>query len=384
MGFLDVALLSIAFTAVLFLFKNRDQRIFSVVLFAKILFIAFFAVMIDVPAVRDMIVRLNVDQGWYFNTAMTVSEAVRKYGLFINYSWVVGNQNFLYNMILGLYAAANGALNPLSYLLLNLAVSCGIVFFCVRIRRKLTGSTDVMFFALILFLLPSLNIYAMLMLRDLMIGLVVCAFFDALLSRRYLRIALLIAVMYFLRNQFAFILLLAALIDFYLRNRKIVPLPLRISLGGLAACVIVPVAAGTVYGYIFGYFNLQFLYGFFSWLPFGFLGLDFIVQDRSVLAASLGSLIAYRIISPETLLLPLFFIVSLFRGFVSDDHRRIAAVICPVLLLYCFGYYTEYHLMFVRLFIPFYPIFFVLSYDTAVAVFTRCAEKIRQRRVLCT
>lgn len=379
MGLLDAGLLSIALLGSCMAIRGRF-RLLGAAAFAKLFVVAVFAFLSDVPAVHDLVVRLNVDQGWYNATAQSVADAVSKYGFFIDYTWVVGNQNFLYNAVLGVYAAANGSLNPVSYLLLNFAVYAGIVFFCLRIRRTLGGKGNDAVFAAVLFLLPSLNIYSMLMLRDLLIGLVLCAFIDALLMKRYLSQVVILSVMFALRNQFALILLLASAFDWYMRNRRIVALPLRVSIGGLAAIAALFVVADSRYGYMLDNLNPWFLAGFFSWMPFGFLGLDFVVQDSSVLAASFGSLVLYRLISPETFLLPLLFAVSLVRAKrFSPEWRRLAGVLCLVLLVYCFGYYTEYKLMFVRLFIPFYPVFFVMTYDVFADVCGRIYETIQGR-----
>jgi hypothetical protein len=379
MGLLDATVLCAALLGSCMLLRGRF-RLAGAAAVMKLFLIAVFAVMIDVPSVYAVIVRLNVDQGWYGATAHSVADAVSSYGLFIDYSYVVGNQNFLYNAILGLYTAANGSLNPLSWLLLNFAVYAGIIFFCLRIKRTLgvKGRDD--FFALALFLLPSLNIYSMLMLRDLLIGLALCAFIDALLARRYLSQLLLLGAVFALRNQFAFILFFASALEWYIRNRKTVALPLRLSAIGLGSIAVLIIAAGGRYGYLLNYFNLSFLYGFFSWVPLGFLGLDFIVQDRSVLAASFSSLVLYRLISPDTFLLPLFFLVSLVRSrSMSASWKRLSFVLCVVLFIYCFGYYSEYKLMFVRLFIPFYALFFVLSYDTIIDALHGIADKIPWR-----
>lgn len=379
MGLLDAGLLSLAFLGSLMALRGRF-RLLGAAALAKLFVIAVFAFLSNVPSVHQIVVRLNVDQGWYGATAQSVADAVSKYGLFIDYTWVVGNQNFLYNAVLGIYAAANGSLNPVSYLLLNFGVYAGIVFFCLRIRRALGGKGDETLFAAVLFLLPSLNIYSMLMLRDLLIGLVLCAFIDALLSRRYVSQIVILLVMFALRNQFALILLLASAADWYMRNRRIVALPLRLSIGGIAVIAALLTAAGSRYGYLLDNLNPWFLAGFFSWIPFGFLGLDFIVQDSSVLAASFGSLLAYRLISPETFLLPLLFAVSALRARrFSPQWRRLAGVLCLVLFVYCFGYYTEYKLMFVRLFIPFYPLFLVMTYEPLAQICGRVREIISRR-----
>ncbi|MGL4369687.1 MAG: hypothetical protein ACRCUT_08455, partial [Spirochaetota bacterium] len=213
--------------------RKKDNRLFCSVILAKLVCIFFFSALIDAPFVKSILVRLNTDQLWYHDTAYAVSDAVARGGLFIDYPSVVGNQNFLYNVILGLYARANGSLSDISYLLLNLIIYIDIVFYCVRLRREITGKSGSRIFALLLFLLPTMNIYSFLMLRDLLIALVLCAFLYYLVLRRYIPLAVSLVLIYYLRNQFAYILILAAAVWIYCSVRRQIPLAVRISSAGI-------------------------------------------------------------------------------------------------------------------------------------------------------
>ncbi|MGL4370314.1 MAG: hypothetical protein ACRCUT_11695, partial [Spirochaetota bacterium] len=221
-----------------------------------------------------------------------------------------------------------------------------------------------------------------LMLRDLLIALVLCAFLYYLVSRRYIPLAVSLVLIYYLRNQCAYILILAAAVWIYCSLRRQIPLAVRISSAGIILTAGIFISAAGRFGYIYDYCEPLFLLNFASWLPFGFLGLDFIMQGTGVLAASVSSLIFYRIISPETVLLPVLFIITAFHSGKSERHARLLFVVSAALLAYCFGYYIEYRLMFIRLFIPFYPVLFVLSYDTAAALIRRISVPARRKESL--
>ena len=116
------------------------------------------------------LIPINPDQWFYVDTAERIAEALRASPFAVDYRGIVGLHNRLYSVVLGWLAFLNGGGSIILYRLFNVFVSLLLAAAAAALARSLYPSSP--HIALIVFagvaLLPSVNAYALFVLRDVL------------------------------------------------------------------------------------------------------------------------------------------------------------------------------------------------------------------------
>lgn len=316
------------------------------------------------------LIPVNPDQQFYIDTADRIAEALRIRPFAVDYAGIVGIHNCFYNIVLGWLAFLNGRGSLLLYRLFNLLVSVLLASASAALAQYLyprASQVTRIVFASVAFL-PSVNAYAMFVLRDVLIATLLMTVTLGLFCWRPWILITGLIVAFFTRLQLFFLLGGAAALLFGIKisrhARGYAPI-LRLALTVtfvIAGYFIAPFVLPPEYDYSrvstlagFGRFLLR--------LPFSLLGLDFLFAGREALELDRGTLIVTRLILFDTWLAPLLFLGTLIwyrkTGF---RWREFWLWVWAISIGYVAGYWMAYGMVFVRLLMPLYPLFLIASY----------------------
>lgn len=368
-------LLLILSSLLLTVFVPRTQQlIFGGLAIAKI----FLAVVVSLLAsylFSEGVLPGQPDQDWYISTAQAIAAAVGRNGFFgSDYFAIVGLHNRLYNVVLGWITYLNGTSDIFVFRLLNTFLSLALVVYGVRVARLIyEGDERYQRWALLgVGLLPSMNIYAMTVLRDVMISLFLMMFVYYMVRGAVLRQLLVVGLTYFLRLQLTYLMIVVGIGWFLMRHRRVVERRvwsvrrwiapsagvLAIGLAAYLATRMIPIL-----GYLTSFVTLDFLGRFAVAFPVSFLGLDFLFADSAVMKLGRMQLLLIHLITPETVILPISFVAVMFQRVprkLSPVYVNLRLVVWIFALIYAFGYYVQYREIFVRLLLPIYPLMYLL------------------------
>lgn len=333
---------------------------------------------------RDAIIPGQPDQFWYIETASVIAYEIADTGWGTDYFAIVGLHNRLYNVVLGWLTFANYSPDLVLFRLLNVFASLVLIVFGIRLADALYGPDRTLRVtcALGLAVLPFTNLYSMIVTRDVLIAACVMAFMYGMVRRSLAIQAAVFAIMFYLRIQFAFVLLVIA-VGWLVMNhshfsrlgrKRLIWTGLGIVIVGGASWVVANLVPQL--RHVTAVLGPAFLLEFASAFPISFLGLDFLFADASKTNLPRIQLLLGRVIAPETIILPALLIYTTLRSSrlgLPVIHRRFLLVLWIAIGIYAFGYYVEYRLMFVRLLLPFYP----LMYIAVLPVFLRAIARIR-------
>ena len=380
------ALLLILSSLLLTVFVPRTQQlIFGGVAVAK-LFLAIAVSLLALYLFPEGVLPGQPDQFWYIQTAQGIAASVDRYGLFgSDYFAIVGLHNRLYNMVLGWITYLNGTTDLFVFRLLNTFLSLALVVYGVKIAGLIyQGDERYQRWALLgVGLLPTMNIYAMTVLRDVMISLFLMMFVYYMLRGAIVRQILVIALTYYLRLQLTYLMVVVGIGWFLMRNRRTVERrvwSVRRWFGPVAGVLAIGVAAFVatrtvpILTYLTSFITLDFLGRFAVAFPISFLGLDFLFAHSAAMKLGRMQLLIIHLITPETVILPITFVAVLLRRVPSGlppMYANLRLVVWIFALIYAFGYYVEYREIFVRLLLPIYPLIYLLVLPYLVSAVDR-------------
>jgi len=315
----------------------------------------------------------NPDQTWYIETAKTISDELT-IGHSPDYNDIIVLHNRSYNIILGWLTYLNGGIISIfSFRLLNCLFSMGIAIIGFYMSRKLYPEESLLhcYTLIILLFLPSINVYSMFVLRDILIAFIVIVFFYGIITNNPIWIIVSMIAGYYTRAQI--LLVMAAVIVIHLLITKkifqkekfsIIKLIVAIILGvGIAVLMIAYIFPS--YAYMLTMLESKNLVKLLSQFIISLFSLDFLFVDLSgPNVLSRESLTLSRIIMFDSILLPFLLLLMFIRH--KKYFRKYPALqisgfdLIITMLFYFAGYWTEYGLTFLRLFLPFYPIMLVL------------------------
>ncbi len=310
------------------------------------------------------LIPVNPDQHLYVETASQIVDALRTSPLAVDYAGIVGLHNRLYSIALGWLAYLNGGGSVFLYRLFNVFVSFLLAAIAYSLACHVAPqhrSTGRLAFVTI-GLLPSVNAYAMLVLRDVLLAVAVAAVALGLFSRKHWLTIAGLAVAYYTRVQLFFLLVGAAALFAalrFLRHCGRYGPALRGSLVAVFLIVgffVAPFVLPPEYDYTHAR-TLASLGRFVVSVIPCLLGLDFLMVDRASLELSRSTLALTRIILFDTWLVPLMFLgsVVLYRR-MDSQQREFHLWVWAVSLGYAAGYWIAYGAMSVRLMVPLYPL----------------------------
>jgi hypothetical protein len=154
------------------------------------------------------LIPVNPDQKLYLETASRIAEALRVSLLKVDYAGIVGLHNRAYSVALGWLAFLNGGGSALLYRLFNVFLSLVLAALAYALARSLyppSRKAAVLVF-LGVGLLPSINLYSMFVLRDVMIAAVLMLVVLGLFGQKFWVILVGLALTYFTRIQLFFLL----------------------------------------------------------------------------------------------------------------------------------------------------------------------------------
>jgi hypothetical protein len=360
------ALLLLSFSVGLFLPRQLWQA-FTVVFGVKLLLL--IAVTVLTPWGSSLIPG-NPDQYMYVSTAERIAEELQAHPFSVDYQAIVGLQNRSYNVILGWLAFFNGKPSILLYRVFNIFLSlvlavlgCTVAGWLYPKRGKASHIVLIS-----LGLLPSVNVYAMFVLRDVLLAVLMLLFAGSLLRRQWIILALTIFLTYYTRIQLAFWMLGIAGFAFFLRGvvrflraRRMIPTMMVMGFilaTYLVSPMLVPPKYDVYSATSFGRFLARFI-------P-SFVGMDFLLADSSQLNVGRVSLALSRLVLVDSWLLPLLF---LWMG-LSWQHWRwqdaqwkeLYVGLWAGLLAYFAGYWISYGGLMIRLWLPFYPLLLIVVF----------------------
>lgn len=355
--------------------------------------LALFATVAASAYFADGLLPGQVDQVFYTETARSIARSIlTERTLSVDYSSSVDIHNRSYNVVLG-WATALGraggfggasAADLLGYRMLNVLFSTLLVVVALRLTTTLyAGAPNLRTYqALTVWgvgFMPYLTIYSQMVTRDVMIALLFTTFIYGLVARKLVLAVIAVGVMYFTRLQFGIILSVAVLGWLLLsvivrRHRNIlwggVALA-ALGTGGYVATFVLPSIA-----FVRSAVSPGQLAGFAAAFPVGILGLDVLFASQGDLALSRSTLLATRLITPETILLPIFSILGMI---LSKDNLYLKFSIMTyfIIVSYMLGYYISYGSVFLRLISPYYPAMLIMSLPIFMA-----RERSRPRAAL--
>ena len=260
------------------------------------------------------LIPVNPDQKLYLETASRIAEALRVSLLKVDYAGIVGLHNRAYSVVLGWLAFLNGGGSALLYRLFNVFLSLVLAALAYALARSLyppSRKAAVLVF-LGVGLLPSINLYSMFVLRDVMIAAILMLVVLGLFGQKFWVIIVGLALTYFTRIQLFFLLVGAIVLFAVMRGAQ--------RAGRWAHGLSLALLAGFVIaGYFFAPLVLPPEYDYshaMSILSFGrflvhlvpsVLGLDFLFADQTALELGRSTLGAARLLLFDTWLVPLLF-----------------------------------------------------------------------------
>ena len=154
------------------------------------------------------------------NNINSICYQLQKWRLWCELQEIVGIHNRLYDIIGGWLTFLNGgdAVGVMKHF--NIFVANGIVLFGYLITREIYPREYRLqrMVVLVLAMMPSINLYSLLVLRDVLLALCCSVFFFTLLKKKVIGTILVIGLTYYLRLQFAYIMIMIVLLDVFLER----------------------------------------------------------------------------------------------------------------------------------------------------------------------
>jgi len=310
------------------------------------------------------LIPVNPDQQLYLETSSRIAEALRVSLLRVDYAGIVGLHNRSYSVALGWLAFLNGGGSILLYRLFNVFLSLVLAALAYALARCLyplsTKAHRLTFLGVSL--LPSVNLYSMFLLRDVLIAAVLMLVVVGLFGHRLWLAVAGLALTYFTRIQLFFLLAGAAALYAAMRAAR--------HAGRYAHALNPVLAAGFV---VAGYFVAPFVLPpehdytrALSILSFGYflvrlvpslLGLDFLFAEQGALELERSTLAGARLLLFDTWLVPLLFMAAAVRyKRMPVRCGRLYLWAAAVSVGYTAGYWIAYGALIVRLLMPLYPL----------------------------
>ncbi|MDM8527688.1 hypothetical protein QUF58_05680 [Anaerolineales bacterium HSG24] len=367
-------LISISFLLT-FLIPKSLRSLFIVVVIIKITVITISSLLASYSP-SGVILPGNVDQFWYIGMAEVTAQEINKDGFFVDYADVLGvyyPKYLLYHYILGWLAFSKGD-NLFTYRLFNMFTSLLIVIYGVKIAQTLYGKNNLLYQKYVIIglgLLPSTNMYTLMVMRDVLITLLVTMFIYHLIKWQIIPLILTLGLTYLTRWHLVMImgtvsagwsLIGSRLLSSKKSGIKIwqtVLIAGILAITGYAMTYVVPSLA-FMRNYVT---NTSLLLNFGMAFPISFLGLDFAFTDASNLAISRTRLLLGRLIAPETIILPFLMFLLITRKSsvtITSLHKKLQIVFWLSILVYTFAYYTNFGFLTIRALSPFYPYMYLL------------------------
>jgi hypothetical protein len=315
------------------------------------------------------LIPVNPDQKLYLETASRIAEALRVSLLKVDYAGIVGLHNRAYSVVLGWLAFLNGGGSALLYRLFNVFLSLVLAALAYALARSLyppSRKAAVLVF-LGVGLLPSINLYSMFVLRDVMIAAVLMLVVLGLFGQKFWVILVGLALTYFTRIQLFFLLVGAIVLFAAMRGaQRARRWAHELSLALLAGFVIAgyffaPLVLPPEYDYSHAMSILSFGRFLVHLVP-SVLGLDFLFADQTALELGRSTLGAARLLLFDTWLVPLLFMGgAIYYRRMAPKFREFYLWVAAVVIGYAAGYWITYGAIFVRLLVPLYPLFLLAA-----------------------
>lgn len=332
----------------------------------KLALVAVVSVVVPVYFGGELI-PVNPDQTLYLATAEHIAEALAQNPLHVDYAGIVGLHNRLYSVLLGWMAFLNRGGTVLLYRLFNVFLSMVLAALGFVVARTLNPQAKGAWTCAFLgcSLLPSVNAYAMFVLRDVLIGTLVLLIAVGLWTRRYWLVVLGLPVVFYTRIQLFFLLvggsLLYGLLLFAPRLGRWAAAARGLALVGfvMVGYFVAPLVLPPEYDYSQAW-NVAGVARFvWSFLP-SFLSLDFLRAGPESLELGRASLWVARVILFDTWVLPVcFLLVGLLYRRMGRLWRDFYLWAWALVLGYAAGYWIAYGGLMIRLWLPLYPVLLV-------------------------
>ena len=316
---------------------------------------------------NSQIIPINVDQHWYLNNINSICHQLQSGVFGVNYREIVGIHNRLYDIIGGWLTFLNGGDAVGVMKNFNIFVANGIVLFGYLITREIYPREYRLqrMVVLVLAMMPSINLYSMLVLRDVLLALCCSVFFFTLLKKKVIGTILVIGLTYYLRLQFAYIMIMIVLLDVFLERN---PSLSRSRVIGLCLAAIAVSYAMTMIipgiGYLRQFLRLETIWKFtLSFVP-SLLSSDFLFLPSGH-ELSVRELLFFKALTPEVFFLPLFALSSLIKGLRGRESNaklvRLMILVFVFVSVFAFGYHIEYGAVFTRFYLTTYPVLVVIA-----------------------
>ncbi|NUL83153.1 MAG: hypothetical protein HUU60_10580 [Armatimonadetes bacterium] len=355
----------------LFFVPQQHWRLVSVLLFVKLAMVGVVTVLTN-AVWGSPLIPVNPDQAFYLSTAERIRSDLSQ-GIEPDYQSIIMLHNRLYNILIGWLAYFNGSSDPFMFRLLNMNITVITALGIFWLARRVYPSNELAHTVALIggLLLPSANVYAMFVLRDVMIAMSVVLFSLALVRKDLLLGGIVMFVSYHLRFQLPFVMAGTAIVYlwvslFYQKKQPSRAIVLAsfagfAAIGFVAAKAVLPQVA-----YVDAALSLDNVGAFLVRMIPSVLGLDFFFADtsRSEVSASFATAMSWpmalatRIVMPDSFIVPLLFVwhtVANKRGMANRTAFLLAWSLWFFIGIYAFGYWIEYQAQFLRLVLPFYP-----------------------------
>lgn len=365
-----VGVLLIALALVAIVLSRSFHCLPWLVLGAKLVLVAI--VSLAAPALWPHgggLIAVNPDQQLYIDTAHRIADVLRESPFSVDYAGIVGLHNRSYSVALGWLAFLNGRGSILLYRLFNVFLSLLLGAFSAALARYLYPSSPhvARFVFLGVALLPSVNAYAMFVLRDVLIAAIVSAVALGLFGRRLWLMLAGVALAYFTRIQLFFLLSGAVILFVGLRMSRRLGRHGALLRGAFTAAFVIggyfvaPLVLPPEHDYTQAW-SLRSFGQFVVGLPSSLLGLDFLRAAPEDLELGRETLGLTRLLLFDTWLVPLLFFGAIVWYRKLDARwREFWLWVWALALGYAAGYWIAYGKVYVRLMVPLYPLFVVVA-----------------------
>ncbi|MEN3010401.1 MAG: hypothetical protein ABDI20_05410 [Candidatus Bipolaricaulaceae bacterium] len=341
----------------------------------SLLFIATFIVLF---LFGGELIPVNPDQNFYYDTIGQIACALRENPLCVDYNAIVGLHNRSYSVVLGWLAFLNGRESVLLCRLFNILLSlllAGLAYglACVIYPQKRTRFYVFLGAAL----LPSINMYTLFVLRDVLIAVLTTTFIFGTFARRYWLTLLSLVLTYYTRFQLFFLFVGSMLLYIGLRlvsrlgfSEKVVK-SVFVAMFVLTTYFLAPLVLPPEYEYTqtwglagFGRFLGRFI-------P-SFVGIDFLFTPQEMLELSRPVLAIARGFLFDSWALPILFLMGFwFYKRAPNQWKEIYLWTWAFIASYAVGYWHAYGRLMIRLWIPLYPLLLVVAAPIAEALLSQ-------------
>jgi len=307
---------------------------------------------------------INKDQYWYIDTANTIASELADNIVNVDYSGIVGLHNRLYNVLAGWLTYLNGGNSIMVIRSFNVFCSAAIIIIGYFLVRELyPEEADYQSMTIVaLGLLPSINLYSALILREILIALLVTLFFYFIVTNKKLMSLLILLATYYLRRAISYIMIVIFLLSGLQKNRRlslvrVIILTSATILLSYAATHLFPVIS-----YTRAYFQIGVIVRFFLSFFTSFLSLDFIFTDTAR-EISTNQMLLLKMMTPEVFFLPILTLFKVFKRkqLMGEKEQELLFLVLIFIVMFSFGYFMEYGAVQTRFYIPIYPLLLVIN-----------------------